>query len=139
MYRYGDTLRHVWQHSPFEIVVMSRGLSRLQRGIYDLLAGKRRGLVYGSGGPLTTSELVEELIEAGLLADDIPQEQATFTVRRSCYGLVQRGLLKGAPSSHGEHAWIKTITWRAAVTPDSSSSHSPNVSETETDSDRFVS
>lgn len=73
---------------------MSKGLSKLQRQIVGLLDGSIKRQVYSSG-PLTTAELLEELIASGVMADDRDRKLAMFTIRRACHSLLNRGIIAG--------------------------------------------
>jgi hypothetical protein len=73
---------------------MSRGLSRLQQGILDLMTGEARPKVYASPDSLETGELLEEMTACGFISGR-ERKQALFTIRRACISLVRRGLLEG--------------------------------------------
>jgi hypothetical protein len=85
----------------------------MQRDIVGILSGTRQRRVYGGGGRLDTSELVEELLALGYFADCEERRQVVFTTRRACWSLVRRGLLTAeyvlaVPPVHGG-----TISWKA--------------------------
>lgn len=67
---------------------MSRGCGVLQRAIMHILRGHTRVF---TGGPLTLSEVREELIAAGLLAGG-DQYGERLRVRRALTSLRRRGL-----------------------------------------------
>ncbi len=92
---------------------MSKGLSKIQKTILGLLEGTEKGRIFAChGGSLLTSELVDELVDRGLLKEDAPRKQLMFTVVRACGSLVHRGLLEGIYESDewGRH----TISWEAS-------------------------
>ncbi|MGF1633506.1 MAG: hypothetical protein ACFCVE_06610 [Phycisphaerae bacterium] len=91
---------------------MPRGLSERQRTIIALFDGSRRRLVYGEG-PLTTSELMEELVEAGDLPKGIRRDIARFTIRRACRSLERRGHLASKPVIVDDTGGT-AIEWRAS-------------------------
>ena len=91
---------------------MSRGRSKLQRAIVGLLDGTIEMRVYRGGGVLTTSELLEELRERGLVREDIPRKTAMFTVRRACLSLLERDILEGEYVTDVDHHWAQVASWR---------------------------
>ena len=97
---------------------MSRGISKIQRAIVGLLDGSVRHQVYrGSGGPLATRELWEELISLGLMRSDTPRKHAMFTVRRACRSLLDRGILQGRYVWDCDNPGRQTASWKIAEEP----------------------
>jgi hypothetical protein len=92
---------------------MSRGLSRLQRGILGLLAGEMRPQVFGSSAALDTGELLEEMIAHDLISEEMPHKQALFTIRRACLSLARRGFVVGQYVPDMDHCGATTIQWTA--------------------------
>src|SRR5262245_13993430 len=102
---------------------MSRGLSKRQRIILAVLDGSRPRRVYAPG-PMTTRELVQELVAHGALPERAGKpawRQALFTTRRACFSLVRRGLLEGRYCIDGDPPSCLSITWKA-VTADANKS-----------------
>lgn len=91
---------------------MSKGLGRIQRTIVGLLDGSLKRKLFCGGGRLTTSELLAELQERGVIRDDVPRKVALFTVRRACHALVQPELLEGEYEIDVDFPWAETIRWR---------------------------
>lgn len=95
---------------------MSRGLSKLQNRIVDLVEGRvpARERVYG-GTVLTTLELVVELASEGFLPDGMPggRKQEQFTVRRACRSLERRGRIR-CEGRFRDDAGKLVLTWSAA-------------------------
>ncbi len=91
--------------------LMSRGLSKLQRAIVGLLDGTIKLRIFSGSGALTTSELLEELRERGLVREDIPRKTAMFTVRRACLSLLERDILEGEYVIDVDHPWARVASW----------------------------
>lgn len=95
---------------------MSKGLSKLQRHVVGLLDGSIKHTIYsgGKGSELTTRELLEELVEAGLLPEGRDRKQAMFTVRRACMSLLRRDLLTGRYAWDCDNVGRRIATWKTA-------------------------
>lgn len=97
---------------------MSKGLGKLQRVIFDLLSGKRKGQVYSSSSAgLCTSELLEELLEAGFVSDGMPRMQQMASVLRACRGLVNRGMISGKYTPDCDNPGRTTVQWEGNCPP----------------------
>jgi len=86
---------------------MSKGPGKTQRAILDLLAGRKTGPVYAGGGTLTTAELTDNLVAAGILPEG-NRKDAAFRVYRSCGALYHRGLVEAKlvhDEDHGTDCW----------------------------------
>lgn len=85
-------------------------LSKIQRVILGLLTGSERGLVFRTGGSLTTGELLEELQARGLMT---PQWRkiGMFTVRRAALALYHRGLISAHYVSDCDHPRNQTVSF----------------------------
>jgi len=93
---------------------MGRGLSRSQRVIVALLRGGIEGRVYDDlSQGCDTAELLEELIERGLIDASAPRKQQMFTVVRACRSLERREHLEGTYVTDVDHPHCRTIRWRA--------------------------
>ena len=90
---------------------MSKGIGKIQRVIFDLLSGKRTGQVYRSASVLDTRELLDELLEAGFVSDDMPRKQQMNTVLRACAGLSRRNLIVGKYVTDSNNAGRTTVSW----------------------------
>ena len=90
---------------------MSKGLGKLQRVIFDLLSGSRKGQVYSSSSALDTSELLDELVAAGFISDGMPRMQQMASVLRACRGLVKRDMISGKYGPDCNNAGRTTIQW----------------------------
>jgi hypothetical protein len=95
---------------------MSKGISKLQRGILDLLQGKSQGQVYTSGTELTTSELLDEM-QVRELVKTQNRKEALFTIRRACDSLCRRGLIKGTYTRDCDRWGCITVAWDALPPP----------------------
>ncbi len=92
---------------------MSRGLSTIQKTILALLTGTEKGKVYGNcSGGLLTKELLDELMERGILDDRRPRKHLMFTVVRACRSLVNRKLLTGTHCHDDGSGPQLTISWK---------------------------
>lgn len=60
-----------------------------------------------------TAEMLEELVERGLISAAAPRKQQMFTVVRACRSLESRGQLVGAYVTDADHPHCRTIRWRA--------------------------
>jgi hypothetical protein len=93
---------------------MSKGISKKQQVILDLLSGDRPRRIYsGSGGNLDTAELLSE-VEEWLFGDKDPtgsRKQRMGSLIRSCKSLYSRGLIKGVCVPDCDNPGRKTITW----------------------------
>ncbi len=98
---------------------MSKGLGKIQRVIYDLLSGDRMGLVYKNTSGLDTSELLNELLEAEFISNEMPRKQQMATVVRACGGLARRGLIGGEYVPDLNNVGRTTIRWSFATSPSS--------------------
>jgi hypothetical protein len=86
----------------------------MQRIILGLLDGTAEGVVYeGLDQGCDTAELLEELLERGLVRHSTPRKQQMFTVVRACRSLERRGLVVGAYVTDVEHPHCRTIRWRS--------------------------
>jgi hypothetical protein len=93
---------------------MGRGLSSTQRLIVALLRGDEPGLVYeGLDGGCDTTEILEELVERGLVRPTAPRKQQMFTIVRACRSLERRGLVAGTYVTDADHPHCRTIRWTA--------------------------
>lgn len=93
---------------------VSRGLSRLQRGILAFLRGKVPAIFHVPGGAHTTTELLREMVARGWIrSDDTPAEhrQNLFVLRRACASLVRRGLLVSEDTTASDPPHCRTISW----------------------------
>lgn len=91
---------------------MSKGLSKIQQTIMNILTGKERGLVYSNAaGTLTTGELLAELDEREMVNRKVSRKIQLFTVRRACDSLQIRGLLKSKYESDWDANGAKTVSW----------------------------
>ena len=79
--------------------------------VRDLLSGDRAGQVYATASELDTSEIVDELIEAGFISDEMPRKQQMATVLRACRGLVKRELITGKYVPDGNNVGRTTVQW----------------------------
>ena len=89
---------------------MSRGLSKIQRVVLGLLDGTERGMVYQSTTALDTGEMLDELVERGMVKDG-NRKLAMFTVRRACDSLLSRGLISGKNVFDSNNPGRRTICW----------------------------
>jgi len=95
---------------------MGRGLSRNQRIILGLLRGAEEGHVYeGLDRGCDTAELLEELIERGVVGRRTPRKQRMFSLVRACRSLEDRGFIEGTYVTDAEHPHCRTIRWKAVV------------------------
>jgi len=96
---------------------MSKGISKLQRAIKGILEGTVQRRVYSGGpGEMITAELVDEMVEAGLVkeaTDKASKRAAMFTVWRACDSLCRRGLI-GAGWGFTDGG-DRTVTWKPAA------------------------
>lgn len=98
---------------------MSRGLGTIQRTILALLDGSEKHLVYSShGSPMDTRELLDELVERGLIDSDRPHKQNMYTVVRACRSMMGRGLVIGERAINCDFPWTRTIAWSAVSDSD---------------------
>ena len=106
------------------LTLMSRGLSRQQRAIVELLSGKRKGQAYATAaGGLDTAELLEELKALGLVNEDAPRKQQMHTILRACDCLISRGLLIGKNTIECDAPCRKTVAWSFKAPPEGSTVH----------------
>lgn len=94
---------------------MSKGLGKLQKRILGLLEGSVKTEVYAQSRTYTTRELLEELIEQGIVSPDAPRKTAMFTVRRACKSLLNRGLIEGKYETDFDHPGAIIASWRSAA------------------------
>jgi len=85
-------------------------LGKLQSRILGILNGSAPTKYAAGGQELTTAELLEELVYAGLLSRYAIRSAQFVTVRRACQTLAQRKLISGscpteAESPHRTEAW----------------------------------
>jgi len=86
----------------------------MQRVVLGLLDGGEEGVVYdGLDQGCDTAELLEELLERGLVRVAAPRKQQMFTVVRACRSLERRGLIVGRYVTDAEHPHCRTIRWRS--------------------------
>ena len=92
---------------------MSRGLGKLQRGIVELLHGRISPRVCTDVDPtkgMIAAELVAELVASGALSDATDHEFQMASVRRACWGLVDRGLARSSLTTgadgRGSRIWF---------------------------------
>lgn len=92
---------------------MSKGLSKMQRRIHGLLSGTESPVFYSSSNKLTTAEILDELIEYGMLDGSRPRKQLMATVLRACDSLCRRELVEGVYGRDVERGPAITVTWSA--------------------------
>jgi hypothetical protein len=72
-----------------------------------------KGAVYGDCSELTTSQLLDELIECELLDGTRPHRQLMHSVVRACSSLCSHGLLESEYTDDTDAPGRTTVSWKA--------------------------
>lgn len=99
---------------------MSKGISKIQKCILDVLGNKSLQVFAAGSGELTTSELREELLAHELLRDGGNRKSQMASVIRACGSLQRRNLVGGVYRWDDDNPGRYTVVWKLSAIADNS-------------------